>query len=132
MEMALRGHGCEGLARSKPEGHRIFFVEVRIMADLPSREGTSSTGIRSPHTVKGRALKLAGSIALAAALALGGGGCTPPSSEKVLTDSEGNPIRLDQVFEIINDDELSEAEKRSQLQELGITDTALVDFFLQF
>ncbi len=101
------------------------------MAGLPSREGTTSSGIRSGRGVRGRTLKLAGSLTLAGMLALVGAGCPLPSSEKVLTDSEGNPIRLDQVFEIVDDDELTEAEKRAQIQELGITDTALVDFFLQ-
>ena len=100
------------------------------MAHPAKIEGALAEHVRAARGVARRARKVAGSLALAGGLALAAGGCAP-SSDKVLIDEQGKPIRLEQVFEVVDDEELTEAEKRAQLAELGITDDALQDFFLQ-
>ena len=100
------------------------------MANPPEIVGALSVHVRADRGLVARARKVAGLLALAGGLALVAGGCAP-SSDKVLVDEEGKPIRLEQVFEVLDDEDLTEAEKRAQLAELGIIDDALQDFFLQ-
>lgn len=101
-----------------------------MMANPPGIVGMLSVHVRTARGVAGLARKVAGSLALAGGLALAAGGCAP-SSDKVLVDEEGNTIRLEAVFEVVSDEELTETEKRAQLAELGIIDDALQDFLLQ-
>jgi hypothetical protein len=60
--------------------------------------------------------------------------CPPPylqdGNDIVLTDEEGNQIRLVQIERIVNDDDLTEEEKRQALEDLGITDDDLIDLLI--
>jgi hypothetical protein len=67
---------------------------------------------------------------LAGCLALGWIGCGPPT-ENVLIGADGTSIRLTQIIAIRDNTEMSDSEKRQALLDLGITDEALIDIFLQ-
>lgn len=61
-------------------------------------------------------------------------GCGVPTTTfypNALTDEQGNPILLEDVEEIVNDDELTESEKRDALRDLGIEDEKLIDALLE-
>lgn len=55
---------------------------------------------------------------------------TPTSFPHALTNEAGEPILLEEVEEIVTDSQLSDAEKRSALRELGIEDEKLIDALL--
>lgn len=67
---------------------------------------------------------------LAGAWALGTPGCGPPVGNTLL-DTNGQPIRLTAITRIIDDADLTDSEKREQLQGLGIQDEALIDLLMQ-
>ena len=67
---------------------------------------------------------------LVAVALLGVMGCQPPLDD-VLTDPSGQSIRLTAIGAIIGDTTLTDAEKRTQLQNLGITDEDLIDILIR-
>jgi hypothetical protein len=70
-------------------------------------------------------------FALSALAALPGCGIpTPTSFPHALTNEAGEPIFLEDVEDVVTDDELSDAEKRDALRELGIEDEKLIDALL--
>ncbi len=69
---------------------------------------------------------------LAAALSIMGlafAGCRPPYDD-VLTDADGDQIRVTLIASIVGDPDLTEAEKREALRAIGIDDENLIDFIL--
>jgi hypothetical protein len=57
-------------------------------------------------------------------------GCAPPFDD-VLVNDDGEQIRVEGVGKILDDDTLTEEEKRDALERYGITDEALIDALLQ-
>ena len=78
--------------------------------------------------------KSRGAGLLAAALAVSAltfTGCgVPLPNADVLVTAEGTQIRLDHIAKILDDDTLTEEQKRSGLTDLGITDQDLIQFLL--
>ncbi len=77
-------------------------------------------------------MKLVGVIVWVALLA-GLSGCgsgAPTSFPNQLLDAQGQPILLDDIEVIVNNNELTEDEKRDQLRDLGIKDEELIDALL--
>jgi len=66
---------------------------------------------------------------VAGACMLGPLGCGPPIG--TLVDANGNSIRQSAITRIVDDDELTDSEKRDALQALGIRDIALIELLLQ-
>jgi len=66
---------------------------------------------------------------LAAGLSAAVAGCLPLTGN-VLVNDAGEAIRLGDIFAITGDDTLTDAEKREQLEILGVTDDDLLDLFL--
>ena len=69
------------------------------------------------------------------ALTLGGlgAGCgtaVAPEFENCITNQNGDCILFDDVEAVLEDDELSEDEKREALRELGLEDEELIDALL--
>ncbi len=62
--------------------------------------------------------------------AAGLAGCQP-HYQNLLVDSEGNPIRLDAINSIVDDDNLDDAEKRQALQDIGISDETLIEVLIR-
>ena len=56
-------------------------------------------------------------------------GCVPPYND-VLIGEDGEPIRNRLLFQILNDPNLSELQKREILHDFGITDDNLIDFLI--
>ncbi len=59
-------------------------------------------------------------------------GCIPPQAPTgpdVLT-SDGMIISQQAIQEVVDDDTLSDEEKRQGLRDLGITDESLIDYFV--
>ncbi len=56
-------------------------------------------------------------------------GCVVPL-EGALTDANGTTIYLDDALAIVNDRQLTEAQKRQALENLGITDSDVIDLLL--
>jgi hypothetical protein len=69
-------------------------------------------------------------LMLAAMILLGCGAAAITEFPDALTAPDGQPILLDDVDAILDDDNLSDAEKREQLRELGIEDEKLIDALL--
>jgi len=59
--------------------------------------------------------------------AVGGCGLPPSSYPHALTNEQGQPILLDDVTDVLDDDSLSDGEKRDALRDLGIEDEKLID-----
>ena len=81
---------------------------------------------------KALAMKILGRI-LGVLLLAGLPGCgsgAPTTFPNQLVGADGQPIVLDDVETIVNDTDLSDAEKREQLRELGIEDEELIDSLL--
>ncbi len=77
------------------------------------------------------AIRLLRSILVLAAIILAG--CGAPATTEypdALIGPDGQPILLDDVDAIVDDDDLSDVEKREQLRELGIEDEKLIDALL--
>lgn len=56
-------------------------------------------------------------------------GCQPPL-QNVIVGVNG-PVRLDAVMQILEDDDLTEDQKRQELRNLGITDEDLIDVLIR-
>lgn len=56
-------------------------------------------------------------------------GCGPPFND-VLINEQGETVRVEGVQRILNDNELTEEQKRDALVRYGITDEALLDALL--
>lgn len=69
-------------------------------------------------------------VMLAGLLTAGLVGCPEPPFN-ILVDSNGNPIRIDQITTITSDTTTTTAEKRQALRDLGITDESLIDILLK-
>lgn len=65
---------------------------------------------------------------------LGMAACGPPylqeDNETVLVDEEGNQIRLEGIEKIVNNEDLTDQQKREELEALGITDDVLIDLLI--
>jgi hypothetical protein len=57
-------------------------------------------------------------------------GCQPPV-ENAIIGADGQFIRVEAISEIVGNDNLTTAEKQSQLEALGITDEALIDLLIR-
>lgn len=83
--------------------------------------------------LSGRFCRKAGRWGLGACsglLVAAAGACGPPT-ENVLSDAEGQSIRLEGIDRILENDNLTEEEKRERLRGLGITDERLIDALIQ-
>ncbi len=65
-----------------------------------------------------------------AAAGLAGCGSVATRFPQQLVNSDGQPILLDDVRDIVEDDGLSDDEKRGQIRDLGIEDEELIDALL--
>ena len=66
---------------------------------------------------------------------LGLAACGPPpylqeDNETVLVDEEGDQIRLESIEKIVNNEDLTDQQKREELETLGITDDVLIDLLI--
>ena len=59
-----------------------------------------------------------------------GCGVLPWYFANAITDPNGNPVTLSQIFEIASDPDLSADEKRQALRDLGIDDEDVIDLLL--
>ncbi|HQA00182.1 MAG TPA: hypothetical protein PLT93_18775, partial [Phycisphaerae bacterium] len=69
-----------------------------------------------------RLTKQAGLAILGGLWLLSTGACFAPPGDTVYSTVTGEVITLEEINPILNDPELTEAEKREQLQELGVPD----------
>lgn len=76
-----------------------------------------------------RILRTIARAVLLAGLA-GCGSGAPTTFTNQLLDTEGQSIVLDDIETIVNDTDLTDDEKRTQLRELGIEDEELIDALL--
>ena len=67
-------------------------------------------------------------LAGVALFVLAAGGCPP--IENVLSNAEGQSIRLSAIDDIVQNRNLTEEQKRQGLRDLGITDDALIELLL--
>ncbi len=84
---------------------------------------------RKPSQSERRNRFLTNLLHLAGALALGLAGCSAPYPNALL-DANGNEIRLEGIQAVLDDEDLSEQEKRQALAGLGIADEDLIDALL--
>jgi len=64
-----------------------------------------------------------------ALLVLAAGGCPP--TENVVSNAQGQSIRLTAIDRIVQNNDLSEEQKRQGLRDLGITDDELIELLLR-
>ena len=67
--------------------------------------------------------------ACAGLLALATGGCPP--TENVVTDANGQSIRLTAIDRIVTNEDATDEQKRQGLRDLGITDEALIELLVR-
>ena len=56
--------------------------------------------------------------------------CAPPLANTI-TGANGRPIQRSDLEAIIDDDDLSDDQKRTALMDLGLTDTDLIDLLIR-
>ena len=71
-----------------------------------------------------------GFLGLALSLAAGCGSGAPATFPHQLLAADGHAILLDDVKAIVNNDDLTDDDKRAQLRALGIDDEKLIDALL--
>lgn len=90
--------------------------------------------MRTRRLLRTRMVQVAGRL-FAVSLGATMGGCGFNASADInypaaLRDADGNIILLEEVEEIVNDGELTDDEKRTALEELGIEDPDIIDALL--
>lgn len=71
---------------------------------------------------RGRLAGTLGCVLVAGALILAGAACFATPEDTVRSIITGDPVLLEQIDPILDDPELTEEEKRQELQELGLAE----------